>query len=111
LQQVEAISGSTAVEASLIARGVHLALAQDYCRGAETVGVAKRDLPQIGGRVTVAFLGDRIGGVITRVDLDRRQVEVTCDDGESRVFHLSRSTGFFVENGDQTGARLLFTAR
>lgn len=65
-------------------------------------------MPTVGARVTVAFLGDRLPGVVEDVQEDGRRVLVALDDGSHLTFALSRATGRFVRDGEQSGARLVF---
>jgi hypothetical protein len=67
-----------------------------------------RPMPVVGARVTVASLGKRVAGVIEEISADGRRLVVVTDGGEALVFGLSRATGRFMEEGRQTGARLLF---
>jgi hypothetical protein len=67
-----------------------------------------RAMPHLGAPVTVVFLAVRVAGVVVGVDADARRVEVATEDGQSLVFVLSRATGTFLANGQQSGARLLF---
>lgn len=65
-------------------------------------------MPTLGARVVVAFIGARSPGVIEDVQDDGRRVLVALDDGTRMAFALSRATGRFVRDGDQSGARLVF---
>ena len=65
-------------------------------------------MPTVGARVTVRFLGRQVSGVVAEVHDDGRRLLVATDDGERMSFELSRATGGFVHEGDQTGARLTF---
>ena len=67
-----------------------------------------RAMPHVGAEVTVAFLAVRLGGVVTGVEEDARRVHVATEDGQTVVFGLSRATGTFLADGQQSGARLLF---
>jgi hypothetical protein len=67
-----------------------------------------RAMPQVGAPVTVVFLAVRVVGVVTGVEVEARRVDVATEDGQSLVFVLSRATGTFLADGQQTGARLLF---
>ena len=69
---------------------------------------SRRVMPHVGDSVIVAFLAARIEGVVTGVDVDARRVAVATEDGQSLVFVLSRATGTFLADGQQSGARLLF---
>jgi hypothetical protein len=65
-------------------------------------------MPTVGARVTVAFLDARVAGVIEEVRDDGRRLVVATSDGRRLTFALSRATGQFAEDGEQTGARLSF---
>jgi hypothetical protein len=65
-------------------------------------------MPHLGAPVTVAFLAVRIEGVVTSVDLQSRRLVVATEDGQTLAFGLSRATGTFLADGQQSGARLLF---
>jgi hypothetical protein len=67
-----------------------------------------RTIPRIGDPVTVVFLGARLGGVVTLVDDSGRRLSVQTDDGEAHSFALSRATGNFHKDGQQSAARLVF---
>ena len=67
-----------------------------------------RAMPYVGDPVTVVFLAARIEGVVTAVDDDARRVLVATEDGQALAFVLSRATGTFLVDGQQSGARLLF---
>jgi hypothetical protein len=67
-----------------------------------------RAMPHIGDPVTVVFLSARIHGVVTAVDEHARRVLVSTTDGQALAFGLSRATGTFLADGQQSGARLLF---
>lgn len=67
-----------------------------------------RRIPHVGDSVTVAFLAARLGGVVTHVDDSGRRVTVWTDDGEALSFALSRATGNFHKDGQQSAARLVF---
>jgi hypothetical protein len=67
-----------------------------------------RAMPHIGDPVTVVFLAARVMGVVVGVDLEERRVHVATEDGQSLAFALSRATGTFLADGQQSGARLLF---
>jgi len=54
------------------------------------------------------FLGARIGGVVTQVDDGGRRLLVWTDDGEALSFSLSRATGNFHKDGQQSAPRLVF---
>jgi hypothetical protein len=65
-------------------------------------------IPQVGDPVTVVFLGARLGGVVTLVGDSGRRLTVWTDDGEALSFVLSRATGNFHKDGQQSAARLVF---
>jgi hypothetical protein len=65
-------------------------------------------MPHVGDQVAVAFLAARIEGVVTDVDIEARRVLVATADGQSLAFELSRATGTFLADGQQSGSRLLF---
>jgi hypothetical protein len=66
-----------------------------------------RRQPHPGDRVTVAFLGASVQGVVSDIDLARRRLQVLTEEGEQIPFKLSRATGQFVaENSSK--ARLIF---
>lgn len=65
-------------------------------------------MPTVGAPVTVAFLDARVAGVIEELRDDARLLVVATSDGRRLTFALSRATGQFVEDGEQTGARLSF---
>jgi hypothetical protein len=65
-------------------------------------------MPHVGDPVTVVYLAARIEGVVTGVDVDARRVLVETEDGQALAFELSRATGTFFADGQQSGARLLF---
>jgi hypothetical protein len=65
-------------------------------------------MPTVGAPVTVAFLDARVAGVIEELRDDARLLFVATSDGRRLTFALSRATGQFVEDGEQTGARLSF---
>jgi stringent starvation protein B len=67
-------------------------------------------MPRVGDPVSVVFLAARIEGVVTKVDVDveARRVLVATADGQTLAFELSRATGTFLADGQQSGARLLF---
>ena len=65
-------------------------------------------MPHVGDPVTVVFLAARIEGVVTAVDVDARRVLVATEDDPALAFELSRATGTFLADGQQSGARLLF---
>lgn len=67
-----------------------------------------RPIPHLGDSVTVVFLGARLDGVVTHVDDSGRQLTVWTDDGEALSFVLSRATGNFHRDGQQSAARLVF---
>jgi hypothetical protein len=67
-----------------------------------------RAIPHIGTPVTVVFLAARIAGVVTRVEDGARRVLVLTEEGDTVTFALSRATGTFLVDGQQSGARLLF---
>jgi hypothetical protein len=67
-----------------------------------------RRIPHVGDSVTVAFLAARLGGIVTHVDDSGRRVTVWTDDGEALSFALSRATGNFHKDGQQSAARLVF---
>jgi len=58
--------------------------------------------------VCVVYLAARVGGFVTEVQDGGRRVLVETEDGASLVFELSRATGTFLADGQQSGARLLF---
>jgi hypothetical protein len=58
--------------------------------------------------VTVTSLGSRTRGTIEEVHAGGRRLLVVTEDGAEITFALSRATGQFVRDGDQTGARLSF---
>jgi hypothetical protein len=66
-------------------------------------------MPTVGARVTVAHLHARVGGAIEGIEDEGRTLTVATDDGERLTFRLSRATGQFVRDGDQTAERLLFS--
>ncbi|MDQ6806877.1 MAG: hypothetical protein M3065_18385 [Actinomycetota bacterium] len=68
----------------------------------------QRAMPHLGDPVTIVFLAERVGGVVTGVEVDARRLLVATDDGQALVFELSRATGTFLADGRQSGARLLF---
>ncbi|HTU83973.1 MAG TPA: hypothetical protein VMF57_00290 [Solirubrobacteraceae bacterium] len=70
-----------------------------------------RQMPYVGDRVIIVFLGTTISGVIDRVEEAGRRVDVLTEDGEPITFTLSRATGQFVANAGSGGARLLFDHR
>lgn len=59
-------------------------------------------------RVTVVQLASRSRATIREVADGGRRLVVVTDGGGELVFALSRATGRFMEDGNQTGARLLF---
>ncbi|HWF34308.1 MAG TPA: hypothetical protein VG295_03025 [Solirubrobacteraceae bacterium] len=65
-------------------------------------------MPHVGDSVTVVYLAERVGGVVTGFEADARRVRVVTEDGQALVFELSRATGTFLVDGKQSGARLLF---
>jgi len=65
-------------------------------------------MPYVGDPVTVVFLAARIEGVVTAVEHEARCVLVATEDGQALSFGLSRATGTFLADGQQSGARLLF---
>ena len=65
-------------------------------------------MPQIGGRVTVNFLGTAVRATVGSVSADGRQLEVTTEEGETLAFALNRATATFTAEGHLTGARLSF---
>ncbi len=67
-----------------------------------------RAIPRLDGSVTVVFLGRRVAGVVIGVENDARRVLVRTDEDETIQFALSRATGTFLADGNQTGPRLLF---
>jgi hypothetical protein len=67
-----------------------------------------RAMPHVGDPVTVVFLAARVGGMVTAVDLEARRVTVDTAEGQALAFELSRATGTFLADGQQSGARLLF---
>jgi hypothetical protein len=67
-----------------------------------------RPIPHPGDPVTVVFLAAQLDGVVTRVDDSGRQLTVWTDDGEALSFALSRATGNFHQDGQQSAARLAF---
>ncbi|MGI8713080.1 MAG: hypothetical protein ACR2NR_07855 [Solirubrobacteraceae bacterium] len=69
-----------------------------------------RAMPQVGGQVSIEYLGATVTGVVSQVDVDGRRVEVTTDDGRLETFALNRATATFTADGSQTGARLRFSA-
>ena len=58
--------------------------------------------------VTVASLAARRRGIVAELSGDRRRLVVVTDDGARLAFALSRATARFMEEGRQTGARLIF---
>ena len=68
----------------------------------------RRRMPTMGAPVTIAFLDARVSGVIDEVLEDGRRLLVAASDGRRLTFVLSRATGQFVQDGEQTGARLSF---
>lgn len=67
-----------------------------------------RAIPHLGASVTVVFLGRRVAGVVIGVEQDARRLLVTTEEDETIEFALSRATGTFLADGNQTGPRLLF---
>ena len=67
-----------------------------------------RPIPHVGDSVTVVFLGARIDGVVTQVDDGGRRLSVWTDEGEALSFALSRATGHFHRDGEQSAPRLVF---
>jgi hypothetical protein len=65
-------------------------------------------MPQVGGLVTVNFLGGTVRATVGSVSADGRRLEVTTEEGETLAFALNRATATFTSEGHQTGARLTF---
>ena len=65
-------------------------------------------MPQLGGSVTVNFLGGSVRGTVDSIEPDGRRLSVTTEDGETLLFVLNRATATFTADGEQTGARLAF---
>jgi len=69
-----------------------------------------RKIPYVGDEVIVALLAARTAGVVMRVEDGARRLLVKTEDGQAMSFALSRATGTFLLDGQQSGARLLFDA-
>lgn len=67
-------------------------------------------MPQVGGQVSIEYLGATVRGVVRHVDVQERRVEVETEDGRLERFALNRATATFTADGSQTGARLRFSA-
>ena len=69
---------------------------------------ARRQVPTVGAKVAVAYLGERVAGTIEEVGDNGRDLVVVTEAGEPVEFALSRATGHFMSGGRQHGARLYF---
>ncbi len=67
-----------------------------------------RMIPHVGDEVIVALLAARVAGVVMHVEDGARRLTVQTEDGQTMRFALSRATGTFLVDGQQSGARLLF---
>ncbi len=65
-------------------------------------------MPEVGGPVTIDYLGSMARGVVRSVDPDARRLEVDTEDGATLSFELNRATATFTAGGSQTGPRLSF---
>lgn len=57
--------------------------------------------------MTIALLARNLRGVVEEVLDGGLRLTVLTEDGERQEFALSRSTGHFMRDGKQSGARLL----
>jgi hypothetical protein len=65
-----------------------------------------RSVPVEGGKVRVLALRPPVEGVITRVEEDKKRIEVLDERGAVRVFKLRLATGLF-ESSDGSWIRFL----
>lgn len=66
-----------------------------------------RRLPQVGGEVTVAYLGTNVAGVIVEVEDEGRRVTVATEDEATVTFVLNPASARFL-GGEGWTARLIF---